>query len=226
MWLIVYACCVEKGLKACWIIVDVTSCLCGCELYDVMKMVISSLFVWTCHLHYSETWLWQVYVHWERMRTYRGCTILRDVSRTAMHTIFWGTYRTPWCFLLSRVRVLRRDRCMDRYVINGSRTERQRVFITRSDMHHYTWHCIPLHCTYLSLVNLILCFADLVIAFCGTCDCWILSLLLRIYNLLKCCCWGYVICCSFLLRICKFLEVLLLRISNLFKCWCWGYVIC
>ena len=54
MWLIVYVCCVEKGLKACWIIVDVTSCLCGCELCDVMKMVISSLFVWTCHLHYSE----------------------------------------------------------------------------------------------------------------------------------------------------------------------------
>ena len=54
MWLIVYVCCVEKGLKACWIIVDVTSCLCGCELCDVMEMVISSLYVWTCHLHYSE----------------------------------------------------------------------------------------------------------------------------------------------------------------------------
>ena len=34
--------------------VDVTLCLCGCELCDVMKMVISSLYVWTCHLHYSE----------------------------------------------------------------------------------------------------------------------------------------------------------------------------
>ena len=62
-------------------------------------------------------------------------------------------------------RVVRRDRCMDRYVPHGSRTERQRVCITRSDMHHYTWHCIPLHCTYLSLVNLISYFADLLIAF-------------------------------------------------------------
>ena len=178
MWLIVYVCCVEKGLKACWIIVDVTSCLCGCELCDVMKMVISSLFVWTCHLHYSEAlvvtsvmciekeWelkedvpFWGMYhaprwiLYFEgRIARRDGYYISRDVSRAAMVTIIEG-------------RVVRRDRCMDRYVPHGSRTERQRVCITRSDMHHYTWHCIPLHCTYLSLVNLILCFADLVIAF-------------------------------------------------------------
>ena len=29
----------------------------------------------------------------------RGCTILWDVSRAAMNTIFWGTYRTPRCIL-------------------------------------------------------------------------------------------------------------------------------
>ena len=81
-----------------------------------------------------------------------GYYISRDVSRAAMVTVIEG-------------RVVRRDRCMDRYVPHGSRTERQRVCITRLDMHHYTWHCIPLHCTYLSLVNLVLCFADLVIAF-------------------------------------------------------------
>ena len=81
-----------------------------------------------------------------------GYYISRDVSRAVMVIIIEG-------------RVARRDRCMDRYVPHGSRTERQRVCITRSDMHHYTWHCIPLHCTYLSLVNLILCFADLVIDF-------------------------------------------------------------
>ena len=52
--IIVYVWCVEKGWKAFWIIIDVISCLCCCELCDVMKMVISSLFVWTCHLHYSE----------------------------------------------------------------------------------------------------------------------------------------------------------------------------
>ena len=49
MWLIIYVWCVEKSLMACWIIVDVISCLCGCELCNVMKMVIFSLFVWTCH---------------------------------------------------------------------------------------------------------------------------------------------------------------------------------
>ena len=165
MCLIVYVWCVEKGLKTCWIIVDVTSCLCGCELCDVMKMVISSLFVWTSHLHYSEasvvTSVMCIEIEWvlKRMYHFEGRIarrdwyyISRDVSRTAMVTIIEG-------------RVVHRDRCMDRYVPHGSRTERQRVCITRSDMHHYTWHCISLHCTYLSLVNLILCFADLVIAF-------------------------------------------------------------
>ena len=60
MWLIVYIWCVEKGLKACWIVIDVISCLYCCELCNAMKMGISSLFVWTCHLHYFDTWLWQV----------------------------------------------------------------------------------------------------------------------------------------------------------------------
>ena len=124
-----------------------------------------SLFVWTCHLHYSETWLWQVLCalrkndNLRRVYHFKGRIarrdeyyISRDVSRAAMVTIIEG-------------RVVRRDRCKDKYVPHGSRTERQRVCITRSDMHHYTWHCIPLHCTYLSLVNLISCFANLLIAF-------------------------------------------------------------
>ena len=51
--------------------------------------------------------------------------ILREVSRAMMVTIIEG-------------RVVRHDRCMDRYVPHGSRTERQQVCITRSDMHHYT----------------------------------------------------------------------------------------
>ena len=78
--------------------------------------------------------------------------ISRDVSCAVKVTIIEG-------------RVVCRDRCMDRYVPHGSRTKRQRVCITRSNMHHYTWHYISLHCTYLSLVNLISCFADLLIAF-------------------------------------------------------------
>ena len=51
--------------------------------------------------------------------------ILRDVSRAAMVTIIEG-------------RVVRRDRCMDRYVPHGPQTERQRVCIIKEDMHHYT----------------------------------------------------------------------------------------
>ena len=54
-----------------------------------------------------------------------GYYISRDISRAAVVTIIEG-------------RVVRRDRCMDRYVLHGSRTERQRVCIARSDMHHYT----------------------------------------------------------------------------------------
>ena len=54
-----------------------------------------------------------------------GYYISRDVSRAAMVTIIEG-------------RVVRRDRCMDRYVPHRSRTERQRVCIVREDMHHYT----------------------------------------------------------------------------------------
>ena len=97
-------------------------------------------------------WLWQVLCALRNNGYLRGCTISRDVSRAAMVTVIEG-------------RVVHRDRCMDRYVPHGSRTERQRMCITRSDMHHYTWHCIPLHCTYLSLVNLISCFVGLLIAF-------------------------------------------------------------
>ena len=100
MWSIVYVWCVEKGLKACWIIVDVTSCLCGCKVCDVMKVVISSLFVWTCHLHYSDAlvvtsvmciekeWVLKRMYHFEgRIARRDGYYISRVVSRAAMVTI-------------------------------------------------------------------------------------------------------------------------------------------
>ena len=54
-----------------------------------------------------------------------GYYISRDVSRAVMVTIIEG-------------RVVRHDRYMDIYVPHGSQTERQRVCISRSDMHHYT----------------------------------------------------------------------------------------
>ena len=140
-------------------------CWCCCELCNAMKMVMSSLFSWTWHYHFFETWWWKVLCalrknenlkrmyHFEgRIARRDGYYISRDVSRATMVTIIEGSCRAP--------RQMHGQICP-----HGSRTERQRVCITRSDMHHYNWHCIPLHYTYLSLVNLISCFADLVISF-------------------------------------------------------------
>ena len=199
MWLIVYVWCVEKGLKACWIIVDVISCLRGCELCNVMKMVISSLFVWTCHLHYYEAlvvlsgmciekeWVLKRMYHFEgRIACRDGYYISRVVSRATMVTIIEG-------------RVVRRDRCIDRYVLHGSQTERQRVCIVMKDMHHYIWHCISWHCTLL-LMNLNMCFADLVSVFLWSLWPLNIELLLRMCKLIEC---GYWVVC---LVNCKLLD--------------------
>ena len=47
--------------------------------------------------------LWQVLCSLKKNEYLRGCTILRDVSRATMDTIFRGTYRAPRWLLLSRV---------------------------------------------------------------------------------------------------------------------------
>ena len=68
--------------------------------------------------------------HFEgRMAHHDGYYILRGLSCAATVTIIEG-------------RVMRPERCMDRYVPHGSKTERHRVCIVREDMHHYTLHCI------------------------------------------------------------------------------------
>ena len=126
----------------------------------------------------EKEWVLKRIYHFEgRIARRDGYYISRDVSRAAMVTIIEG-------------RVVRRDRCMDRYVPHGSRTERQRVCINKSDMHHYTWHCIThtYHWWTWYCVLLILW-----LTFCEICDWWILSLLLRIFNLVKCGC-GECIC--------------------------------
>ena len=46
---------IKNGLK-----ILLNYCWCCCELCSVVKMAISSLFVWTCHLHYFNTWFWEV----------------------------------------------------------------------------------------------------------------------------------------------------------------------
>ena len=74
----------------------------------------------------EKEWVLKRMYHFERRIARRaGYFISRDVSRAAMVPIIEG-------------RVVRRDRCMDRYVPHGSRTERQRVCIVREDMHYYT----------------------------------------------------------------------------------------
>ena len=62
--------------------------------------------------------------------------ISRNISRAAMDIIFQGTYRAPQRLLFIEGRVVRCDRCMERYVPHGSQTERQRVCIIKKDMHH------------------------------------------------------------------------------------------
>ena len=89
--------CVEKGLKACWIIVDVTSCLCACEVCDVMKMVISSLYMWTCHLHYSEA-LVVTSVMWNEKE-----------EKFKVDKQFQGMYRAPRWILYFEASILGRD---------------------------------------------------------------------------------------------------------------------
>ena len=106
----------ENDFKAYCLFVDVVPQLHCCELCLVIKMVISSLFVRTCHLHCSETWLWQVLCvlrknkKLKRMYYFEGCIarrdedyISRDVSHAAVDTLFWGTYPTPGWLLLLRV---------------------------------------------------------------------------------------------------------------------------
>ena len=120
-------------------------------------------------------WLWQVLCALRKNGYLRGCTISRDVSRAAMDTIFRGTYRAPRRLLLIEGRVVCRDRCMDRYVPHGSRTERQRVCIVREDMHHYTWHCISWHYTFDYWWTWTRVLLILWVFLCEACDCWILS---------------------------------------------------
>ena len=76
-------------------------------------VVVNCAMLWKCSCpHYLcelviciilRDWLWQVLCALRKNGYLRGCTILRDVSRAAMDTIFRGTYRAPRWLLLSRV---------------------------------------------------------------------------------------------------------------------------
>ena len=81
----------------------------------------------------EKEWVLKRMYHFEgRIARRDGYYISRDVSRAVMITIIEG-------------RVVHRDRCTDRYVPHGSRTERQRVCITRLDciiILDIAFHCI------------------------------------------------------------------------------------
>ena len=117
-------CGVENDLETCCLFVSVVFLAVNCVLLSKwlsphfhLSMSIALYLRHDCGI--------RVYHFEGRIARRDGYYISRDVSRAAKVTIIEG-------------RVVRRDRCMDRYVPHGSRTERQRVCITRSDMHHYT----------------------------------------------------------------------------------------
>ena len=115
------------------------------------------IFIWACHLHC----IWDMVV-------VRGCTISRVVSRAAMDIIFRGTYHAPRRLLLSRVVSCAATDAWTTYVPHGSRTERQRVCILKKDMHHYIWHCISWHYTFI--IN------ELEYVFWWSCECFSVKL--------------------------------------------------
>ena len=158
-----------------------------CDVLRKVWWLVESLLMWfhVCVVvNYAMLWKWSS-PHY--LCEHVICIILRHGCESVMclekewelkeDVQFRGTYRAPRWILYFDGRITHRDgyyyrgscraprQMHGQICAHGSRTERQRVCITRSDMHHYNWHCIPLHCTYLSLVNLILCFVDLVVAF-------------------------------------------------------------
>ena len=145
-------------LFICW------CCISCCKLCFVIKWLSPPF-----HLSMSLHGIWDIVVVEDDV------LFSRVVSRAAMDIIFRGTYRAPRRLLLIEGRVVRRDRCMDRYVPHGSRTERQRVCIVREDMHHYTWHCISWHYTFYYWWTWTCVLLILWVFPCEAGDCWILS---------------------------------------------------
>ena len=132
--------------------------------------------------------------HFEgRVACHDGYYLLREVSRTVTNIIFWEMYRMLGRILYIEGRFAPHDEyyyhgsCHMLWLMYGqicplgSWTERQRVCVTRLDMHHNTWHCILLHCTSLSLVRLMLCFVDLVRTFMW--NLWLMNIEIVVENI-------------------------------------------
>lgn len=129
------------------------------------KMDISLLFMWTCNLYCSETWLLKLLC---KLRKNEKLKRMYQFERRVMpvtDTTFWGMYRAPVMDTIVEGHVVCCDKWTNIYVPHGFKIERQRFCIIRFDMHHFNWHFILLHSTYLSFVNFILCLSYLVSAF-------------------------------------------------------------
>ena len=150
-------------------------------------------------MHCFDIWLWQVLCELrknkklKRMYQFKGRVACRNwyyISKKMYGTSLWilyiegriarrdeyhisRTYRTP--------RWMHEQICSP-WVLD---CETARVYIIRLDMNHYTWHCISLHCTSLSLMNLILW-----VPLCESCDWGIMIFYWGYIIFCKCCCWN------------------------------------
>ena len=142
-------CNVKNDLETCCLFVGVVFLVVNCDLLP--KWLSPHFHLNMSFSFYLRHGCGKRMYHFEgRIARRDGYYISRDVSRAAKVTIIEG-------------RVVRRDRCMDRYAPHGSRTERQRVCIVKKDMHHYIWHCISWHCTFI--------IDELEHVFCWSCEC-------------------------------------------------------
>ena len=156
-------------------------------------------------------WLWQMLCALIKNGYLRRCTISRDVSCTAMDTIFRRKYRALRWLLLSRVVSCTATDAWTDMSLMGPRLRDS--------------GCVSLGQTCIIIIDIalhILIISELHIVFCWSCDCLSAELVIVEY---WACYWGYIICWSVVVEDMKFLEVLLLRIYNLLKCCCGGYII-
>ena len=118
----IFLCDVENDLETCCLFVGVVFLVVNCALLSKWLSLHFHLSM-SIALYLRHDYGIRMYHFEGRIACRDGYYISRDVSRAAMVTIIEG-------------RVVRRDRCMDRYVPHGSRTGRQRVCIVKKHMHH------------------------------------------------------------------------------------------
>lgn len=129
-----------KGLLInCWYCIMIVLWIVQC--YEIFRFLI---ILWTCHLHYSETWFWQVLYKLRKNKKLKRMYHFKGTHASWWILYFLGTYRAPrWLLLSKTVSHAIMDAWTDMPPM-GQRL-RNRGCITRSHMHHYTWNLILLH---------------------------------------------------------------------------------